>query len=86
MKRCYHCHKIVWPWQNQYLGLATAHAICDILKFCDDVAKHGISTEQVSLRESHAYSKPIDGAHRWTIDGAHRWRKESRYKMNEESV
>lgn len=37
--RCYFCGKIVWFWQEQYLGLTSAHAECDRIDFNNSLSE-----------------------------------------------
>lgn len=65
MKRCYVCHKIVWPWQPHYLGIPAAHRNCDYQQFLKDlytlVYEGKYPPEQVQLQTTQrwygAYSK-----------------------------
>lgn len=62
MKRCFHCKRIVWPWQNQYLGTTPAHALCDMAAFAKDanemLGEQGAFT-QIQTRGMFSYEKPI---------------------------
>lgn len=33
MKHCWHCKKIIWPWQTRMLGITPVHVSCDIKEF-----------------------------------------------------
>jgi hypothetical protein len=37
LERCIFCNKIIWPWQNRYLGSTPAHAVCDYSKLKEDI-------------------------------------------------
>jgi len=62
MKRCYVCKRFVWPWQNKYLGMTPAHAICDSMAFwrnAVEIVGVDAALDQARLRDLHAYTRPI---------------------------
>lgn len=47
MKRCIYCKKLIWSWQNKYLGLADAHAICESYEFSMGAIRNGFDVDTV---------------------------------------